>query len=337
MKGDHKLMSTFVLSNRNIDFTPVSNTFIDRYMPNARGEFVKVYLLLLKYTTSGEPGVNISILSSYLNLLESDVMNAINYWSDKGVIKLKLIDKMNNYSIDFLPLDTPDESKDNINLLDTLLNNNKTTEMLKDIEKVIMRPLSTKELELYLSWQKEYDFTSELILLLIEYCVSKQKYDYRYIEKVAMSWHDMNITTIDKAQQYIKQTEDKWIKFKKILTYLGINNTEIMKPQEDLLNKWISTYKFTIPVIQKACDICFERLNRADFKYIDGILSKWYKDNIKTLEDVAIKDRQHKSTYTKNANYNKPNNKPSGFNNFEARSYDYDSLEKKLLGWDKDD
>ena len=24
-------------------------------------------------------------------------------------------------------------------------------------------------------------------------------------------------------------------------------------------------------------------------------------------------------------------------NNFEAREYDYDSLEKKLLGWDKDD
>lgn len=26
-----------------------------------------------------------------------------------------------------------------------------------------------------------------------------------------------------------------------------------------------------------------------------------------------------------------------GFNNFEAREYDYDSLEKKLLGWDKDE
>ncbi len=26
----------------------------------------------------------------------------------------------------------------------------------------------------------------------------------------------------------------------------------------------------------------------------------------------------------------------SSFNNFEPREYDYDSLEKKLLGWDKD-
>ena len=31
------------------------------------------------------------------------------------------------------------------------------------------------------------------------------------------------------------------------------------------------------------------------------------------------------------------NNSNTGFNNFEPRSYDYDSLEKKLLGWDNDD
>ena len=96
----------------------------------------------------------------------------------------------------------------------------------------------------------------------------------------------MHITTVEQAQAHIKQIEDKWIKIKNILSYLGIKNGEIMKPQEDMLNKWISTYNFTMPLIQKACDICFERLNRADFKYIDGILSNWYKNNIKTFNDL---------------------------------------------------
>ena len=35
-------MSTFMLKNKHINFTPVSNIFIEKYMPNARGEFVKV-------------------------------------------------------------------------------------------------------------------------------------------------------------------------------------------------------------------------------------------------------------------------------------------------------
>ncbi len=331
-------MSTFMLKNSTLKFTPVSNIFIEKYMPKARGEFVKVYLLMLKYNTSNEPGVNGAVLASSLNLLESDVMNALNYWNDQGVIRLIPIDKMNNFNIEFLPLDDFDSNETHeVNLLDAL-NNSETTDMLRDIEKILGRSLSNKEMETYLNWQNDFSFTSELILILIEYCVSKGKSDYRYIEKVALAWHDLGIKTIDEAQVHIKKNEDKWIKIRHILQYLGIKNTEIMKPQEELLNKWLFTYKFDLPLIEKACDICFQRLNRADFKYIDGILSKWFNDNLKTLEDVEIKDKQFKSNNkNKYAQNNTQTNKGLGFNNFEPRSYDYDSLEKKLLGWDKDD
>ena len=70
---------------------------------------------------------------------------------------------------------------------------------------------------------------------------------------------------------------------------------------------------------------------------IEQILTNWFNNNIKTLEDVALKDKQFKvnNNYKKN-NYNK-NNSSNGFNNFEARSYDYEALERKLLGWDNDD
>ncbi len=328
-------MSTFMFKNTNLNFTPVSNVFIEKYMPNARGEFVKVYLLMLKHSIAGEPGISAPILASSLNLLESDIMNALNYWSDLGVIKLTSVDPMNNFSIEFLDLSednfTPNKE---VNLLDALENKG-INDMLKDIEKILGRTLSPKEMEMYLGWQKEFSFPSELILLLVEYCASKGKSDYRYIEKVALTWHDMNITTMAQAQNYIKQTEDKWVKIRKILSYLGIKNNDLMKPQEEMIDKWLTTYNFDLDVIKKACNICAERLNRADFKYIDGILTNWFNNNIKTLDDIAVKDKQFKKNYKKNT-YNK-NNSSNGFNNFEARSYDYEALERKLLGWDSDD
>ena len=328
-------MSTFMLKNTNLNFTPVSNVFIEKYMPNARGEFVKVYLLMLKHSIAGEPGISGPILASSLNLLESDIMNALNYWSDLGVIKLTSVDPMNNFSIEFLDLSednfTPNKE---VNLLDALENKG-INDMLKDIEKILGRTLSPKEMEMYLGWQKEFSFPSELILLLVEYCASKGKSDYRYIEKVALTWHDMNITTMAQAQNYIKQTEDKWVKIRKILSYLGIKNNDLMKPQEEMIDKWLTTYNFDLDVIKKACNICADRLNRADFKYIDGILTNWFNNNIKTLDDIAVKDKQFKKNYKKNT-YNK-NNSSNGFNNFEARSYDYEALERKLLGWDSDD
>lgn len=114
-----------------------------------------------------------------------------------------------------------------------------------------------------------------------------------------------------------------------------------MKPQEDMLEKWTTNYNFSLEIIKKACDICFQRLNRADFKYIDGILSSWNKDNLRTLKEIEEKEVSYKnSSSKKNFNNQKSNSyeKPKlRFNNFKGRDYDYDDLEKKLLGWDNDD
>ena len=302
-------MSTFMLKNNSSNFTLVSNVFIEKYMPKARGEFIKVYLLMLKYNNSGEMGANSTILASTLNLLESDILNALNYWNDEGVIKLIPIDKMGNYNIEFIDLveDSKSRSKE-VNLLEAL-NKTSTKDMLNDIERLLGRPLSPKEMTTYLSWQEEFNFSSELILILIEYCVSRGKSDYRYIEKVAIAWHDMNITSIDDAQNYIKKTEDKWIKIRHILNYLGIKNPELMKPQQEMLEKWIIDYAFPLEVIEKACNICFQRLNRSDFKYIDGILSNWNKNNLKTLEAIAEKENKLSPSSINKSNYTSNNSK----------------------------
>lgn len=313
-------------------FTPVSNIFIDRYMPKARGEYVKVYLLGLKYCTSGEIGVNSSILSSTLHLLETDVMNAWNYWNDEGVIKITAIDNMGNYNISFLDMsDEQENSSDNVNLLKEL-SNTSTKDMLQEVEKLIGRPLSSKEMEMYISWQRDFNFSLEIILLVIQYCVSKGKIDSRYIEKVAMAWNDSNIRTVDDAQSYIKKHEDKWTKYKKILNYLGLKDAELMKPQEQMLDKWINIYSFSLEMILRACDICAERLNRPEFKYIDGILTSWHKDGIKTLEELALKD--NKRTNNRKPTSSNTGNQKGNFNNYQQRNYDFDDLEKKLLEWE---
>ena len=326
-------MSTFMFKNKVNEFTPVSNIFIDKFMPKARGEFVKVYLLGLKYCMAGEIGANSSILANTLHLLETDVMNAWNFWNDEGVIKIQPIDNMSNFNIEFLVLeDCVDANPENMNLLKEL-SNNSTKDMLQDIEKLVGRPLSSKEMEMYIGWLNDFNFKPEILLLLIEYCVSRGKTDYRYIEKVAITWHEAKVYTIDDAQSFITKFEDKWINIRKILKYLGIKDVEVMKPQELMLDKWLNVYNFPFEVICKACDICFERLNRAEFKYIDGILTSWFKDGIKTVEDVATKNNKPGNFKTSATN----KNSNETFNNYEQRTYDYNDLEKKLLGWDKND
>jgi len=134
-----------MFKTKNLDYTPVSNVFIDRYMAKARGEYVKVYLLGLKYCISGELGANSGLIASTLSLLETDVLNAWNYWHDEGIVKMSAIDNMGNFNIEFLNLsNTQEDGEKNLNLLREL-DNSSVKGMLQDIEKLIGRPLSPKE------------------------------------------------------------------------------------------------------------------------------------------------------------------------------------------------
>ena len=93
---------------------------------------------------------------------------------------------------------------------------------------------------------------------------------------------------MDKNTTYIKLFRNK--------------NPELMKPQQEMLEKWIIDYAFPLEVIEKACNICFQRLNRSDFKYIDGILSSWNKNNLKTLAAIENKEVAYKASQSPHNN-----------------------------------
>ena len=76
-------MSLGYKNNINAAVTAVSNTFIDEYMGTASGEYVKVYLYLLRH--EGE-NIEIPDIADALNHTEADVRRALAYWERTGVL-----------------------------------------------------------------------------------------------------------------------------------------------------------------------------------------------------------------------------------------------------------
>lgn len=70
-------------------FTTVSDIFIDQYMPKANGEFVKVYLYLLRATGSGAGIATISEIADHFSNTEADIIRALNYWASEGILQLQ--------------------------------------------------------------------------------------------------------------------------------------------------------------------------------------------------------------------------------------------------------
>lgn len=69
----------------------VPRVFIDKYMADANGEFVKVYLFLLRCMgSSALSDCSISAIADHFNYTENDILRALKYWEKVGVIHLEL-------------------------------------------------------------------------------------------------------------------------------------------------------------------------------------------------------------------------------------------------------
>ncbi|MCS6132110.1 DnaD domain protein [Clostridium botulinum] len=112
---------------------------------------------------------------------------------------------------------------------------------------------------------------------------------------------------------------------------INLQATELLKHYENItgiidgLN--LSAIKLAISKhgfnhVKMAIDKALE-VNKVDMTYINGILKNWKREGYPN-DEIGHKNNNNKSG--------------SGFkfDNFKAREYDYNSLEKKLLGWEND-
>ena len=60
--------------------TVLDNEFIDHYMVRANGEYVKVYLLLLRHMNQSSGYLSVSELADLLECTEKDILRALRYW-----------------------------------------------------------------------------------------------------------------------------------------------------------------------------------------------------------------------------------------------------------------
>ena len=77
-----------VYSENDLGSTLVSNLFIDKYMSDANDAQLKVYLYLLRMMNAGRT-TSIPDMADQFNHTERDVMRSLRYWERRGLIELE--------------------------------------------------------------------------------------------------------------------------------------------------------------------------------------------------------------------------------------------------------
>ena len=83
------IMSLISLQNSSeLEVTILSNRFIDNFMPGANGEFVKVYIYLLRAVSSSPSSFSLEHMADRLFCTERDIFRALKYWEGEKILSL---------------------------------------------------------------------------------------------------------------------------------------------------------------------------------------------------------------------------------------------------------
>lgn len=355
-------MSTIILDqNLSSVSTTISNIFIDRYMPAANGSYVKVYLYLLRCIMDPDTPLSISFLADRLDDTEKDILRALNYWEKHQVIALQKnadgsiahITLLNLSEAGNLPqeqsaaasvlsaanetaaVNEPDKPVYTPDQINRLTGNDEMKWLLNIIEIYLERLLKPVDVQLVLYLHEELHFSTELIMHLYDYCVSKNKKNPAYIEAVALSWAAEGIDSVEKAEHSAEQYSENYNAVKKAF---GLNRTP-GNIEMQYIEKWSSSLGFTAEIMTEACDRALLHTGKPDFKYADRILEVWKKKNVKLPADIALLDSEHSQRVSaaKKPPSSIPHTKTpvsNRFSSFPQRNYsasDYTTIEQKLL------
>ena len=352
-------MKKLLLSSSKVNTeTSIPNVFIDSYMRDANGEFVKVYLYLLRCLNM--PDLTLSGIADRLNLTEKDIVRALKYWDKHNVISVTCSSGSEPESIVFLPMDSVEQSgmqtaaTVDISVTDDKAHSSSYTltkpsyspaqikrlkeqedikELLLIVEQYVGKPLSGADINTVLFIRNDLGFSVDLIEYLVEYCVTNQHTSLRYIEKVALAWHEQGITSVNEAKDTAVIRSRRTAAVSRTF---GIGDRNLTPIELDFINRWYDEYGFDPEMVEEACRRTIMSMSKPNFSYADGILRKWKTAGIHTLEELKTLDAGFRAKITVPVEAKIPPSKSvNKFNNFSQRTYDFDKIEKTLISNNK--
>lgn len=354
-------MKTLTLRNRfQGNSTLIENGFIDYYMSEANGEYVKVYLFLLRHLNNPGISLTISTIADCLGDTERDVLRALGYWETEGLLAIDYDEDGKVAALELLDIPASVQDSNNnpirINAEEQLSSEiqpepavispadttvevpaapAKTAKERKELKQLLFvaeqylgKTLSKTDVDTITYFHDGLQFSTDLIEYLIEYCVDNDHKSMHYIKSVALAWADRHISTVSEAKQVSSAYNKNCYT---VLKAFGISGRGPAAAELSYIKKWTQEYGFSLDLISEACNRTIASTHQPSFEYADTILTNWLKHKVHSVSDVLALDEAYQRE--KNARKTAAPKQPSvnKFNNFQGRSYDLDSLEAQLL------
>jgi len=308
--------------------TLVPDIFLSDIMPRLPSDAVKVYLycvFLSKYNKEARP----EDLAAKLDLSLDTVNAAFIILEQEGLIVRtpNVISLVNIKEQEILKLYKKKTTSDAEVVNNKTEANIKRNQCIDSINKMffqgIMAPSWYTAID---NWFSTYRFDEDVMVSLFKYCYDNNALNVKYVERVAATWASKNITNHWELEKYMEACEKTREIGKTIAQSLSLGR-KLTSYEEKYLETWLNEYGYDMAIIDEALKLTVGKTT--PFKSAHNILTNWYKEGIKNLEQ--LKAYLEASSTERRKKAAPSGEKTSRIGNFQQRNYDddfYDKLEK---------
>ncbi len=285
----------------------VPTDIVDKHIRLANGDQLKVLLWILRNSTDNP---DIDEMCKALKINKSDASDYLQYWVLTGVLC------ENGQTVIPEVVSTPEEEpvrnekKKEIHIASVTPSKPSSREILERIDEspeigylfneaqqMLGKTIGYDGQCTLLLLHDHYGLPTEVLFMMIDYCVSIGKSNYAYLEAVGRDWGTREIDTLEKAAEQITILKNANTVWKEFSQFAGITNPRPTVKQTEYLRRWNTEWKFSINMILLAYEEMANHTSKLSMAYIDKILMNWYNNGYKTPDDVekAAEEQKDKS------------------------------------------
>ncbi len=258
-------------------YTIVENKFITKYLPEADGFAVKVYLYGLYLCENSKADFTLSSMAEVLQASEESIRDAFSFWEDYDLVEILCKEP---FTVQYLPVKTTVGKPKRIRYERYAEFNKELQRKLQKVGKFVSAGEYTK----YMHFLEENAMQPQALLLVVEYCINKQG------ESITPSY------VFNKAKKLIRLGHGTYEQVEKALSNYNANEADVIAvfnamsiyqrvPDENdyaFYTKWTETFGFK----KDALIATAKRLQRGTFIGLNAVLEELYEKGKIQIADV---------------------------------------------------
>ena len=281
--------------------TKVENLFISEYLPDAPGDYVKVFLIGLMHAQYDiEP--NRSEVAMTLKLSEEEIAEAWIYWESRGLVRIMREKDSNNEDVNHIvfqskieelygkvaepqqaaPAAAEEPAEEDLPIyvsiddmeFDDVINNKLVDKRLRELydkyQITTGRTISRQEISKIEDAIKVYGIEPEIFDFAIDYCADLEKYSIDYIFKVALRWTEDGCRTVEEAKRLLDKHSRRNDCYRQVFKALGFNRLPAPIDRE-IMDRWFDGMNCSLAEVLDACSAA-AGIREPNLKYVNKVI-----------------------------------------------------------------